>query len=169
MLFILGGLRVWICTQVHVGGLQTVGVRNVLVDGVQDFLLHLADGVAVEDLHLDLWAFLILWMDTVHHLLQKQTPEGQISPQNLPVKGFMGIQWGKHSVWHPLLILQTLGKGWLVFMLMRIAPQTHTQWNWNNLEFAEGLVRALLEIHRGNGSSLRASKEMQYVSWIDEQ
>lgn len=48
-----------------------MGVRNVLVDGVQDFLLHLADGVAVEDLHLDLWAFLILWMDTVHHLLQK--------------------------------------------------------------------------------------------------
>lgn len=45
-----------------------MGVRNVLVDGVQDFLLHLADGVTVEDLHLDLWAFLVLWVDTVNHL-----------------------------------------------------------------------------------------------------
>lgn len=78
-LFILVGLRVRICTEVHVGGLQAVGVRNVLVDGVQDFLLHLANSVAVEDLHLDLWAFLILWVDAVHHLLQKHTPEGQIS------------------------------------------------------------------------------------------
>lgn len=105
ILFILVGLRVWICTQVHVGGLQAVGVRNVLVDGVQDFLLHLADGVAVEDLHLDLWAFLILWMDTVHHLLQKHTPEGHISLQNTPVTGFMGIQWEKHCALHPLHIL----------------------------------------------------------------
>lgn len=63
------GVRVWIFfTQIHVGGLQAVGVRNVLVDCVQDFLLHLADGVTVEDLHLDLRAFLVLWVDTVNHL-----------------------------------------------------------------------------------------------------
>lgn len=69
-----------------------MGVRDVLVDGVQDFLLHLADGVTVEDLHLDLWAFLILWMNTVHYLEQEHTPEGQISLQNTPGPGFMGIQ-----------------------------------------------------------------------------
>lgn len=68
-----------------------MGVRNVLVDGVQDFLLHLADSVAVEDLYLDLWAFLILWMDTVHHLLQEHTPVGRISLQNTPVKGSMAF------------------------------------------------------------------------------
>lgn len=96
-LFILVGLRVWICTEVHVGGLQAVGVRNVLVDGVQNFLLYLANGVAVEDLHLYLWAFLILWMDTVHHLLHKHTPEAEHQD--------MGIHWEKHSVLHPLHIL----------------------------------------------------------------
>ena len=55
-------------TQVHVGGLLAVGVGDVLVDGVQDLLLHLADGVTVQHLHLDLWALLILRVDTVHHL-----------------------------------------------------------------------------------------------------
>lgn len=34
-----------------------------------------------------------------------ETPEGQISLQNTPVKSFMGIQWEKHSVLHPLHIL----------------------------------------------------------------
>lgn len=43
-------------------------MRDVLVDGVQDLLLDLADGITVQHLHLDLWAFLILRMDTVHHL-----------------------------------------------------------------------------------------------------
>lgn len=48
---------------------------NVLVDGVQDLLLHLADGITVQRLHLDLWALLILWMDAVHHLEQKYTQD----------------------------------------------------------------------------------------------
>lgn len=43
-------------------------VWDVLVDGIQDLLLHLADGITVQYLHLDLWAFLILWMNTVHYL-----------------------------------------------------------------------------------------------------
>lgn len=55
-------------TQVHVGGFEAVGVRDVLVDGVQDFLLDLADGVTVEHLHLDLRALLVLRVDAVHHL-----------------------------------------------------------------------------------------------------
>lgn len=50
-----------------------MGVRDVLVDGVQDFLLHLADGITVQHLHLDLWAFLILRMDAVHHLWHTHT------------------------------------------------------------------------------------------------
>lgn len=41
---------------------------DVLVDGVQDLLLHLADGVTVQGLHLDLRALLVLRMDAVHHL-----------------------------------------------------------------------------------------------------
>lgn len=45
-----------------------MGVWNILVDGVQDLLLHLADCITVQRFHLDLWAFLILRMDTVHHL-----------------------------------------------------------------------------------------------------
>lgn len=52
-----------------------MGVWNVLVDGVQDLLLHLADGITVQRLHLDLWALLILWMDAVHHLEQKYTQD----------------------------------------------------------------------------------------------
>jgi len=43
-------------------------VRDVLVDGIQDLLLHLADGVTVQHFDLDLWALLVLWMDAVHHL-----------------------------------------------------------------------------------------------------
>lgn len=50
-----------------------MGVRDVLVDGVQDFLLHLADGITVQHLHLDLRAFLILRMDAVHHLWHTRT------------------------------------------------------------------------------------------------
>lgn len=57
-----------ICTQVHVGGFEAMGVWDILVDGVQDLLLHLAYGITVQHLYLDLWALLILWMDTVHHL-----------------------------------------------------------------------------------------------------
>lgn len=53
-----------------------MGVWHVLVDGIEDLLLHLADGVTVQHLHLDLWAFLILRMDAVHHLKQKYTDIG---------------------------------------------------------------------------------------------
>lgn len=41
---------------------------DVLVDGIQYLLLHLANGVTVQHLNLDLWTLLILWMDAVHHL-----------------------------------------------------------------------------------------------------
>lgn len=57
-----------LCTQVHVGGFKAMRMRDILVDGVQDLLLDLADGITVEHLYLDLWALLILRMDTVHHL-----------------------------------------------------------------------------------------------------
>lgn len=61
-------------TQVHVRGLLPVGVGHVLVDGVQDLLLHLADGVTVQHLHLDLWALLVVRVDAVHHLREEDQP-----------------------------------------------------------------------------------------------
>lgn len=48
-----------------------MGVWDILVDGIQDLLLHLAYSITVQHLYLDLWALLILWMDTVHHLWHK--------------------------------------------------------------------------------------------------
>lgn len=48
-------------------------MRHVLVNGVQDLLLHLAEGVAVEHLHLDLRALLVLRVDAVHHLRSPMT------------------------------------------------------------------------------------------------
>lgn len=46
-------------------------IRNVLVDGVQDLLLHLADRVAVQYFHLNLRALLVLRVNAVHHLDDK--------------------------------------------------------------------------------------------------
>ena len=74
-------------TQVHVGGLLPVGVGDVLVDGIQDLLLHLADGVAVQHLHLDLGALLVLGVDAVHHLETHKT-----TPYRLPGVDIRGSQ-----------------------------------------------------------------------------
>lgn len=63
-----------------------MGVGHVLVDGVQDLLLHLADGVAVEHLHLDLWALLVLRVDAVHHL---RGWGGEEEKQGVKDKGLM--------------------------------------------------------------------------------
>lgn len=43
-------------------------IRNVLVDGIQDLLLHLADCVTVQYFHLNLRALLVIRVNAVHHL-----------------------------------------------------------------------------------------------------
>lgn len=55
-------------TQVHVDGAGPLGVGHVLVNGVQDLLLHLCDGVAVEHLHRNLWAVFVVRIDAVQDL-----------------------------------------------------------------------------------------------------
>lgn len=57
-----------------------MGMWDVFIDGVQDLLLHLADGVTVQHLHLDLWGLLILWVDTVYHLDGKYNKTAIKSP-----------------------------------------------------------------------------------------
>lgn len=45
-----------------------MGIRNVLIDGIQYLLLHLADCVTVQYFHLNLWALLVVRVNAVHHL-----------------------------------------------------------------------------------------------------
>lgn len=55
-------------TQVHVGGLGSLGVRRALVHGVQQLLLHLRHRVAVEALHRHLRRVLVLRVHAVQRL-----------------------------------------------------------------------------------------------------
>lgn len=55
-------------TQVHVCSLGPVGAGHILEDGIQNLLLDLSNGVAVEDLYWDLGAVGIVWVDTAQHL-----------------------------------------------------------------------------------------------------
>lgn len=66
-------------TQVHICSLGPVGAGHVLEDGVQNLLLDLSDGVTVEDLHWDLWAVGVVWVDTAQDLGERErsTWEGQ--------------------------------------------------------------------------------------------
>lgn len=68
------GMCVCVCThvrlltQVHVGGLGSLGVRRALVHSVQQFLLHLRHRVAVEALHRHLRRVLVLRVHAVQRL-----------------------------------------------------------------------------------------------------
>lgn len=55
-------------TQVHVCGLRPVGAGHILEDGIQNLLLDLSNGITVEDLHWDLRAVGIVWVDTAQDL-----------------------------------------------------------------------------------------------------
>lgn len=55
-------------TEVHVDGAGPLGVGHVLVHGVQDLLLDLGDGVAVQHLHRDLRAVFIVRVHAVQDL-----------------------------------------------------------------------------------------------------
>ena len=58
----------WGLTQVHVGGLGSLGVRAALVDGVQQLLLHLHHRVAVQTLDRHLRPVLVLRVHAVQRL-----------------------------------------------------------------------------------------------------
>lgn len=66
----------WVCawsataplTQVHVDSSRALEIRHVLVNCVQDLLLHLCDGVAVQHLDGDLWAVLVVRIHAVQDL-----------------------------------------------------------------------------------------------------
>lgn len=55
-------------TQVHVNGPRPLGVGHVLIDGIEDLLLDLCDGVTVQHLHWDLRTVLIVGVDAVQDL-----------------------------------------------------------------------------------------------------
>lgn len=55
-------------TQVHVSSFGSLRIGHTLVDSVQQLLLHLSDGVAVQHLDRDLWGILILRVHTVEGL-----------------------------------------------------------------------------------------------------
>lgn len=59
-------------TQVHVDGTRPLRIRHVLVNGVQDLLLHLGDGVTVQHLHWNLWAVFVVGVHTVEDLGRRE-------------------------------------------------------------------------------------------------
>lgn len=64
-------------TQVHIGGLWSLGVRCSLVHGVQQLLLHLRHRVTVQALHRHLRSVLVLRVHTVQRL-QRAEGKGHI-------------------------------------------------------------------------------------------
>lgn len=62
-------------TEVHVDSARPLGVRHVLVNGVQDLLLDLGDGVAVQHLHRNLRAVFIVRVHAVQDLSGRQRGE----------------------------------------------------------------------------------------------
>lgn len=57
-----------ILTQVHIGGLWSLGVWCAFVHSIQQLLLHLRHCVTVQALHCHLGSVLILWVHTVQRL-----------------------------------------------------------------------------------------------------
>lgn len=55
----------WRHTEVHVDSTRPLGVGHVLVNSVQDLLLHLCDGVTVQHLDWNLWTVFVVRIDAV--------------------------------------------------------------------------------------------------------
>lgn len=52
-------------TEVHVDCPRPLRVGHILVDGIQDLLFHLGDGVAVQHFYRNLWTVLVVRVHTV--------------------------------------------------------------------------------------------------------
>lgn len=63
-------------TQIHVNSPRPLGVGHVLVDGIENLLFDLRDGVTVQHLHWDLRTVLVVRVDAVQDL-QVAMEEGQ--------------------------------------------------------------------------------------------
>lgn len=76
--------QLWVVplTQVHICSLGPVGAGHVLEDGVQNLLLDLSDGVTVENLHWDLRAVSVVWVDTAQDLVGRREAHGEGSRQS---------------------------------------------------------------------------------------
>lgn len=55
-------------TQVHIGGLWSLGIWGAFIYGVQQLFLHLRHCVTVQAFHCDLCGVLVLWVHTVQRL-----------------------------------------------------------------------------------------------------
>lgn len=59
-------------TQIHVNSSRSLGIGDVLVHRIKDFLFDLGDGITVQHLHRDLWTVLVVWIHTVQDLGRKE-------------------------------------------------------------------------------------------------